>query len=97
MDVVDPNGEFNLLHSTVPKKGQTEGNEPLKHFVDKIVQYKWVPLPEDAPFRIVPYNTKKKSGSFTLTTSSGTLKPVSMTYTCASASVCLLHFLTSQV
>lgn len=44
-------------------------------------------MPEDYPYRIIPYFSRKKSGSFSLSTSCGKLTPVTFSYNVSSVSV----------
>eukprot|EP01126_Amoeba_proteus_P047315 TRINITY_DN5392_c0_g2_i3.p1 TRINITY_DN5392_c0_g2~~TRINITY_DN5392_c0_g2_i3.p1 ORF type:complete len:863 (+),score=177.45 TRINITY_DN5392_c0_g2_i3:149-2737(+) len=61
VDVNDGHGEFRVLSTTPTKKGAME------------VSHRWTTSEPDLPYRIIPYNAKKKSCSFTLSTTKGEL------------------------
>eukprot|EP01126_Amoeba_proteus_P025318 TRINITY_DN2528_c0_g1_i10.p1 TRINITY_DN2528_c0_g1~~TRINITY_DN2528_c0_g1_i10.p1 ORF type:complete len:265 (+),score=43.31 TRINITY_DN2528_c0_g1_i10:66-860(+) len=64
LDVMDSEGEFLIVHTTLPKKGQTE------------VSYQWSSSASEIPYRVIPYNGNKRKGGFVLSTTVGTLTPL---------------------
>lgn len=86
--VTDDEGHLNVVHTTAPKKGQTEG------IIDSFclssqfaAQHQFVVSAQELPYRVIPTNGLGITGPFVLSTSVGQLVPVQTHYQCASMEV----------
>lgn len=90
--LTDEDGHLNVVHTTVPKKGQIEGLFLHRScWIHTQAQGEIVVSAEEQPYRVIPYNTYGNTGSFTLKTSVGSLVPGKTPYTGTTLEVCSIE------